>query len=406
MSYTGDNMMDVKRTNRSAVLRILREKGAMSRKRLAETTSLTPAAITKIVAELLREGLLREEGAVASGSAGRREILVALEPGRRCALGVLLNLRQANVSAVRLDGTVIFSRQFELEARAPAENTVRMLAETLRALAAEHGLTREEILGLGVAVRGILSQDGRTLTDSFGALDEADFPLCDRLEALTGLPVHMANNVRALFAAQNFFDRDSAPDSQFFLRCEYGIGASLSVNGQIWQGVSRQCAELGHIPVIRRGGKSCSCGKCGCLETIASPAAIREDALALLSQDGTPLLWRLCQEKAPGALTIDDVLSAAQGGDAAVAAIVDRAVIALGSALKAVIYLADPGRILLYGHMFDHPYFLSRLLSEMQEGVDARHSVVIEKSRYNHQLESCAAGLLAVEDFFLCGGLL
>ena len=60
MPYQGDNLMSVKRSNRSAALRILHEKGAMSRKRLAENMNLTPAAITKIVAEMIGEGLLRE----------------------------------------------------------------------------------------------------------------------------------------------------------------------------------------------------------------------------------------------------------------------------------------------------------------------------------------------------------
>ena len=46
MSYKGDNLMSVKRTNRSVALRALHEKGAMSRKRLAECMNLTPAAIT------------------------------------------------------------------------------------------------------------------------------------------------------------------------------------------------------------------------------------------------------------------------------------------------------------------------------------------------------------------------
>jgi hypothetical protein len=40
----------------------------------------------------------------------------------------------------------------------------------------------------------------------------------------------------------------------------------------------------------------------------------------------------------------------------------------------------------------------------MQVGVDSRHQVVIEKSRYNHHLEDKAASLLAVEAFFASGG--
>ena len=91
MTFQGDNMMAVKRNNRSAALRILHEKGEMSRKKLAESMQLTPAAITKIVAEMLGEGLLLEGDAVTSGSVGRREIPVALNVRCVAALGMLIN---------------------------------------------------------------------------------------------------------------------------------------------------------------------------------------------------------------------------------------------------------------------------------------------------------------------------
>ena len=406
MNFQGDNMMAVKRNNRSAALRILHEKGEMSRKKLAESMQLTPAAITKIVAEMLGEGLLLEGDALTSGSVGRREIPVALNVRCVCALGMLINTRQAILSAVWLDGSVIFSEEIPLPQRAPADETVEMLTRRLLALAAEAGLERGRILGVGLAVRGVTSPDGRTVADSFGALREANYPICERVEELSGLRTVLANNVRALFSAQTFFSRDEAGGSQFFLRCEYGIGASLSIDGKIWHGVTEQCAEIGHIPVVRRGGKPCSCGKSGCLETIASPTAIREDALALLSPDKTPVLWNLWRGKKPDQLSVDDVFCAAASGDDGAATIVDRAVIALGSAVKAVIYLVDPGKIVLYGRMFENEYCLSRLLSELREGVDSRHAVTVEKSRYNHQLEDKAAPLLAVQDFFDRGGIL
>ena len=68
MSYQGDNMFKVKRSNRSAVLRLLREQDGLSRKRLAEQTRLTPAAITKITGELIAEGLVHEGRTLPSGS--------------------------------------------------------------------------------------------------------------------------------------------------------------------------------------------------------------------------------------------------------------------------------------------------------------------------------------------------
>ena len=405
MPFAGDNMMGVKRNNRSAALRVLHEEGSLSRKRLAESLGLTPAAITKIVGEMLSEGLLREGSAVASGNAGRREILLELNPRFGLALGVLINLRQAIVSAAWLDGSVLFSEELTLEAPAPAEETVARLSERLLDLLSEHKIPRERVIGLGIAVRGVCSADGRTVANSFGALDTPNYPLCRRFEEWTGFRAVMTNNVRALFAAQMFLGHDKAEGAQFFLRCEYGIGASLSIDGQIWHGVTEQCAEIGHIPVIARGGKPCSCGKSGCLETIASPSAILEDARAILSEEQTPVLWKLSLDKGAEALDVNDVLNAALGGDQGASAIVDRAIGALGSALKSVIYLFDPGKIVLYGRLFENAYYLFRLLSEMREGVDTRHAVVIEKSRYNQRLEDRAASLLAVQKFFEDGCL-
>ncbi len=408
MSYRGDNLMSVKRSNRSAALRILHEQGAMSRKRLAENMHLTPAAITKIVGEMIGEGLVSEGEMLSSGSAGRREVLLTINPESACGLGVLIQLCSAVLSAVWLDGTVIFSEEVPLPDHAPSQETAERLSARLTELVKENGIPQEKIAGLGVAVRGITSEDGRAVRNSFGALKETDFPLCEAFERLTGLPTVMENNVRSLLSAQMFLSKDgSSSGAQFFVRSGTGIGAALSIGGEIWHGVSAQCAEIGHIPVVRRGGKPCRCGKSGCLETIASAGAIREDALEILSPERTPLLWQKFEsrEKARAELTVHDVFAAAGNGDAGASVIVDRAVQALGTAVKALIYLVDPGKIVLYGSMFDDPYYLARLNSELQEGVDSRHTAVIEKSRYNRQLEERAACLLAVKEFMDRGGI-
>ena len=405
MAYQGDNLMSVKRSNRSAALRILHEKGAMSRKRLAENLHLTPAAITKIVGEMIADGLLLEGEMLTSSNAGRREVLIDLNARAACGLGILINLRQAILSAVWLDGGVIFTEEILLEANAPAGETAIRLSRRILELAEEYGLSRETIIGLGIAVRGITSENGRVVRNSFGALAETDYPLCEEFERLTGLPCFMENNVRSLFAAQMFLSCDEAAGSQFFLRCGYGIGAALSIDGKIWHGVTAQCAEIGHIPVIRRGGKPCHCGKSGCLETIASPGAIREDAIAILSEERTPLLWRKYRDGNTDNMSVYDVFNAASNGDTGAAEIVDRAIQALGGAIKSLIYLVDPGKIVLYGNLFEDSYYLSRLMSELREGVDTRHDVQVEKSRYNQQLEDKAASLLAVQMFINHGGI-
>ena len=404
MEHTGDNMNRVRRNNRSAVLRLLHEHQNLSRKRLAEQTLLTPAAITKITGELIAEGLVHTGDALSTGRAGRREIGLSPNPRSRCALGLLLNRGQAVLSAAWLDGSVIFTESCPLPVPAPAEETLARLCARLNALCREHALSPDAILGVGVAVRGVPAEDGRRVRNSFGALEGRDLPLCALVESLTGLPAILENNVRALLAAQLFLSAGEQKRSQFFLRCEYGIGGALAVNGQVWSGASRQCSEIGHIPVVREGGKRCVCGRCGCLETLASPAALREDAAALLSPEATPLLWRLHAAHPESPLSLEEIFDAAEGGDAPIAALADRAAAALADALKAVLCTINPEDIVLYGSLFDHPWFLRRLKEQMARGEEEGRLVFPVLSPYNHRLEQVAAPLLMVEDFLASGG--
>ena len=402
MVQTGDNMMALKRGNRAAVLMALHTAGSLSRKRLAAHVHLTPAAITKIISELIGEGLVREGATLPAPGAGRREVRISLVSEARFGLGILIDRRVAILSAVRLDGTRVFSERVEIEEDAPAEETVAALCRRLMTLAAS--LPRQRVLGVGVAVRGLTDADGRRSQNSMGALSAGELPIADWVERETGLQAMMMNNVRALLAAQLFLTRDANVRGQYFLRCEYGIGAALTANGELWLGGSNRCSEIGHIPVVH-GGKLCSCGKRGCLETVASPMALCADALELLSPEETPVLWKLMGGKRADAVPLELVLKAAAHGDTAIETLVERAVTHLAQALRSVIYIVDPDKTVLYGRVFENPYFLSRLLAQMREGIDADRVIRVEKSPFNGTLEEIAAPLIAVSAFFRSGGM-
>ena len=404
MTLSGNNIVSMKRDNRKAVLSKVRQHGAVSRKFLAESLQLTPAAITKIVGNLIDDGLLTEGGSVrAEASAGRSQILLQINSRARAALGVMLNVHRATLSGVWLDGSLIFCEEVPLESPCDPAETAALLAQRLRAHIAQCGLDPRAVIGLGVAARGVISRDRRVLTDSRGVFRGSDIPIADLFESATGFAVTLENNVRALLAAQLFLDRESQNECQLFLRCEYGIGAALSIGGEIWSGGGGRCSEIGHIQVVRRGGLPCVCGKSGCLETIASPSAMRAEAQRALSPDRTPLLWEIRQSGR--GITLTDVLDSAANGDAGAAYIVDRGVRALGQALKSALYIIDPQRVVLYGSLFEHRGFLARLMAEMAQGLDRDHAdIPIEKSAYNGLLDPAAAGILSVNRFFDAGG--
>ena len=160
MSYKGDNLMSVKRTNRSAALRALHEKGAMSRKRLAESMHLTPAAITKIVAEMISDGLLSEGEMLTSGNAGRREILIDINAQKACGLGVLIQLQQAILSGGQGDdeeiSEAVCMRNY-LTAAGVEED--RLILEDRSTSTRENLLFSDQLTGCGSARCGIISND-------------------------------------------------------------------------------------------------------------------------------------------------------------------------------------------------------------------------------------------------------
>ena len=77
MGYIGINLENVKVSNRSAILKLLNDQGAMSRKDIALALGLTPATVTLICTELLSGGILCERGEVDEARrAGRKKVLI------------------------------------------------------------------------------------------------------------------------------------------------------------------------------------------------------------------------------------------------------------------------------------------------------------------------------------------
>ena len=408
MKLIGDNMTDIKRKNRSVILQNLHENGGTSRKRLSAAVQLTPATISKIVADMIEEGLVISGAQLHNEkNAGRREVMVKVNYRAYSSLGIQINLGAAVLSATWLDGSIIFSENVPLSSAAPADDTIEQLTRRLLELAERHSLQRDRIIGIGVAIRGITDMQNRVARRTLGALDRDNYPIADKIEELSKMRVVLADNVRSLLMAQMFESKEKGKESQYFLRCEYGIGAALSIEGEIWSGHNNRCSEIGHVPVIRRGGKPCTCGKSGCLQTIASPLAIVTDTLEIFSAEATPVLWNMARDLDKEQITLDMILEAARNGDERVGEIVDRAISLLSGTLKTVIYTVNPAKLVLYGQIFENSFYLNRFLAEMEEGMDAETGLIeIQKSLYNQQLETKAACILAIERFFKMGGII
>ncbi|WP_171165118.1 ROK family protein [Streptomyces sp. I05A-00742] len=128
---------------------------------------------------------------------------------------------------------------------------------------------------VGAAVPGIV--DARTGTAVYAAnLGWRDLPLRDLLSRrLGGIPVTLGHDVRTGGLAEGRIGAGRGADRFLFVPLGTGIAGAIGIDGRIEEGANGSAGEIGHI-AVRRGpdAPACGCGGRGCLETLASAAAV------------------------------------------------------------------------------------------------------------------------------------
>ena len=397
----GANMSDVKRQNRSSILRLLYSAGGMSRKDLARHLRLTPAAITMITNEMISEGLLEETGEEHSpGRAGRREIIVGLCYGSFHALGISINLDYTMVTCLDLKGRTLFEDRFRTDTSSTPQQFIRhiwdVITDNLKAV------NRGTIIGLGVGVRGIVDSARGVSLESFGLWDEG-VNVKQIFTELAQLPVSVDNNVRSIARGQLFFAQDK-PSSFLLVKYGPGIGGALVLQEGLFTGHNYRAVELGHV-AVEEPGLPCRCSKRGCLETIASYYAIESAVREVYSPERTPVLHALTGGDG-SQISLDAIMQAYRGGDQPVIQIVTKAMRLFALVLKNVITVLDPQKVILYGVAFENEHFL-QLVYEFMDDCTRVPEVkeLIVKSEFNGQLASKGPASLAIQHFFDSGGV-
>lgn len=184
---------------------------------------------------------------------------------------------------------------------------------------------------IGLAVPGIVDVVAGTGVLSAN-LGWRDAPVARTVARELGLPVVLAHDVTAAGLAEHRLGAGQGADDVVVVVVGTGISAALVVGGRIVSGGIRQAGELGHV-VVRPGGPRCGCGRRGCLEAVASAAAI---ARAYSAASGTTVA---------GAQQVHDRL----GSDATADAVWAEAVSALADGVLVAAGLLGSSRVVVGG---------------------------------------------------------
>jgi glucokinase len=172
-------------------------------------------------------------------------------------------------------------------------------------------------------------------------------PLSPTIEAATGYPTFLINDVRAFTVAESEIGAAKGADTALFLAVGTGIGGGVVAHGQTLFGLGGAAGEIGHLIVVADGPR-CGCGNRGCVEALASGPAIISEANRRIKQGFTTSLHALSGEDL-SKMTPEIVAQAAAAGDRDAIEVLEQAGHFLGLAIAGAIALVAPEVVVIGG---------------------------------------------------------
>ncbi len=243
----------------------------ITRQTLAEAIGVSMPTLYQNLNELMEEGLVCDSGEEQS-TGGRKARALDIVPDARFSVGIAVTEKSLRLVAANLRLQERAYKTVPFDVRTCLDGTAPKIAAHLEDFLNEFSLDRERLLGVGVTIPGLVSEDHQTLFLA-PTLELRDVPLRDLLGDVPYL-VYVDNDGSASGHAEYFVRRSSW--NMAYLSLENGVGGAVLVGGSPYVGDHSRSGEFGHI-CVEPGGLKCSCGKMGCLEPYCSPLRIEKN---------------------------------------------------------------------------------------------------------------------------------
>lgn len=187
-------------------------------------------------------------------------------------------------------------------------------------------------------------------------------PLAEKVsKAFGGIPVAITNDANAAALGEMTYGAARGMKDFIMITLGTGVGSGIIVNGQLVYGHDGFAGELGHLIVKRTNGRTCGCGRTGCLEAYCSATGVARTAREFLEIRKDPSILRNLQIED---ITSKDVYDAAVAGDALAIEIFDFTGRILGDAFADMVAFSSPQAIILFGGLAKSGDVLLRPLKE------------------------------------------
>ena len=269
-------------------------------------------------------------------------------------VGIDVGGQTSKIGVVDARGAVLAQTVIRTDTYDKVEPYIAELAEAVNKLIKESG-TEGKVRGIGVG-----APNGNYYT---GTIENAPNLLWGRervefakllSEAMGGLPVALTNDANAAAVGEMTYGAARGMKNFIMITLGTGVGSGIVINGEVVYGHDGFAGELGHTAAVRNNGRTCGCGKTGCLETYASATGVARTAREWLELTDEPSLLRGLDS-----IASKDVYEAAKEGDKLALKIFEFTGKILGRSFADFVAFSSPEAIVLFGGLARAKEFLT-----------------------------------------------
>ena len=305
-------------------------------------------------------------------------------------IGIDLGGTNIAVGVVNDRYEIVARRSVPTGAERPAEEVIRDMGDAVEEALRQAGLTAADCASMGVGSPGACDPQTGVVKRAYN-LNWFDVPVCRMLHQRFGIPVRLGNDANCAALAEVVAGAAVGCQDMVLITLGTGVGSGIISRGKILSGLRGGAGEAGHMLLVL-DGEPCTCGRRGCWEAYASATALIRQGKAAAAAHPASLLNRYPD------LTGRDVFDAADAGDAAAQAVLERYYVYVAAGITNLVNILSPEMVLIGGGISRQG---ERLLAPVRRyvaancfGGDARPQPVIQAARLGNEAGIIGAAAL------------
>ncbi|GGF41170.1 ROK family transcriptional regulator [Echinicola rosea] len=339
--------------NKIKIIKNLYTNGSNTASEICNEVGISLPTVNSLLTDLIKAGKLVKQGR-AESQGGRKPDLYRLAQDSFYVLA--LDISKFAVRAAIYDSgnkavTEIGTFKITLNNE---KSTFDKIGDFMETYMQESGIPNEKIIAIGMSMPGLVdSVNGVNHTYlKFGKKS-----LVENFEARFDRKVFIENDARAMTLAEFKFSQDQKYNNVLGIFVGWGIGLGIIIDGKLYRGGAGFAGEFSHSPIFESREISCTCGKKGCLEAVASGTAMVRMAEEAIEKDSDSILSRMARERGEG---IDPslIVDAALAGDQRAITILSDVGLDLGRGISILIQLLNPDLIIVGGSVAEAQQYL------------------------------------------------